>query len=154
MADENASERVLDNIRRLRECLQAILFLDRLKIPELEKLMSAMKRQRIPAGLTVFKQGAPADTFYLVSKGRLSFWLRTGGVDKKLTELLPLDYFGETALISDSPRSATVKAETDCELFLLRKTDFKEILMANPWISGEIQAGMARKTQMKKRKDI
>src|SRR5713226_7899578 len=138
MPEETASERALKDIRRLRECLQAILFLDRLKIPELEKLMSAMKKQHIPAGMTAFKQGTPGDTFYLVSKGRLSFWVKSGGSDKKLTELQPLDYFGETALISDAPRSATVKADTECDLFLLRKTDFKEILMANPWIAGEI----------------
>ena len=151
MPEKSAGERALENIRRLRECLQAILFLDRLKIPELEKLMSAMKKQHIPAGMTVFKQGAPGDTFYLVSQGRLSFWVKSLGVDKKLTELLPLDYFGETALINDEPRSATVKAETECDLFLLRKADFKDILMANPWIAGEIQAGMERKSRMKKR---
>ncbi len=151
MPEKSPTEKALDDIRRLRECLQAILFLDRLKIPELEKLMSAMKKQHVPAGLTVFRQGDPGDVFYLVAKGRLSFWVKAGGGDKKLTELLPLDYFGETALINDEPRSATVKAETDCDLFLLRKGDFKDILMANPWIAGEIQASMARKTQMRKR---
>ncbi len=126
-------------------------FLDRLKMPELEKLMSAMKKQHLPAGFTVFKQGDKGDIFYLVSRGRLSFWVRKGGVEKKVTDLQPLDYFGETALISDSPRSATVKAETECDLFLLRKADFQEILMANPWIAGEIHAQMARKTQIKKK---
>jgi len=151
MAEDHHTEQALDDIRRLRECLQGILFLDRLKIPELEKLMSAMKKQHVPQGLAVFKQGAPGDVFYLVSKGRLSFWVKSGGVDKKLTELRPLDYFGETALINDEPRSATVKAETDCDLFLLRKSDFKGILMANPWIAGEIQASAARKSEMRKK---
>ena len=151
MPEKNASERALDDIRRLRECLQATLFLDRLKMPELEKLMAAMKKQHIPAGLTVFKQGAKADTFYLVSQGRLSFWVNKGKENRKVTELHPKDYFGETALISDAPRSATVKAETDCDLFLLHKADFKKILMANPWIAEEINANMAHKTEIKKK---
>ena len=151
MSPGNNPEKILDDIRRLRECLQGPLFLDRLKMPELEKLMSAMKKLHVPAGFTVFKQGEKGDTFFLVSKGRLSFWVRKGMVEKKLTELQPLDYFGETALISDAPRSATVKAETDCDLFLLHKADFKEILMANPWIASEIRDQMERKTQIKKK---
>ncbi len=151
MTESNASEKFLDDIRRLRDCLQGTSFLERLKLPELEKLMSAMKKQHFPAGFTVFKQGEKGEVFYLVSRGRLSFWVRKGLVDKKLTELNPRDYFGETALISETPRSATVKAETECDLFLLHKRDFKEILMANPWIAEEIRAQMAHKTQIKKK---
>ena len=151
MSSGDATEKFLDDIRRLRECLKGTFFLDRLKMPELEKLMSAMKKQHFPAGFTVFKQGDKGETFYLVSKGLLSFWVRKGLLDKKVTELHPKDYFGETALISDTPRSATVKTETECDLFLLNKADFKEILMANPWIAEEIHANMAHKTQMKKK---
>ena len=147
---EDATQKAREDIRRLRDCLQGTFFLERLKMPELEKLMSAMKKLRVPAGFTIFKQGQPGDTFFLVSKGRLSFWVKKGLSEKKVADLQPLDYFGETALISDAPRSATVKAETECELFLLHKTDFKEILMANPWIAEEIRAQMARKSQIKK----
>ncbi len=150
MSAEDATKKALEDIRRLRDCLQGTFFLDRLKMPELEKLMSAMKKLTVPAGFTVFKQGDPGDTFFIVSKGRLSFWVRKGFVEKKATELQPLDYFGETALISDAPRSATVKAETACELFFLHKADFKGILMANPWIAEEIRAQMARKSRIKK----
>ena len=151
MPAEDAAKKAMDDIRRLRDCLQGTFFLERLKMPELEKLMSAMKKIHIPPGFTVFKQGDPGDTFFLVSKGKLSFWVRKGFSEKKVTELLPLDYFGETALISDAPRSATVKAETECDLFLLHKADFTEILMANPWIAEEIRAQMARKTRIKKK---
>ncbi|HTC22398.1 MAG TPA: cyclic nucleotide-binding domain-containing protein, partial [bacterium] len=76
MASGDASEKFLDDVRRLRECLQGTFFLERLKMPELEKLMSAMKKLRVPAGFTIFKQGERGDTFYLVSRGRLSFWVR------------------------------------------------------------------------------
>jgi trk system potassium uptake protein len=151
MSEGNASKKFFDDVRRLRDCLQGTLFLDRLKIAELEKLMSVMKKQHFPAGSTVFKQGDKGETFYLVSKGRLSYWVRKGLGEKLVTELHEKDYFGETALISDAPRSGTVKAETECDLFLLRKEDFKDILMANPWIADEIRAQMAQKDQIKKK---
>ena len=84
MSSGDASEKFLDDIHRLRECLEGTFFLDRLKMPELEKLMSAMKKQHFPAGSTIFKQGDKGETFYLVSKGLLSFWVRKGLVDKKV----------------------------------------------------------------------
>ncbi len=151
MSSGDASEKFLDDIHRLRECLEGTFFLDRLKMPELEKLMSAMKKQHFPAGSTIFKQGDKGETFYLVSKGLLSFWVRKGLVDKKVTELHPKDFFGETALISENPRSATVKTETECDLFLLNKADFREILMANLWIAEEIRSHMAQKNRIKKK---
>jgi CRP-like cAMP-binding protein len=148
---EDATQRALEDLRRLRDCLQGTFFLERLKVTELDKLMSVMKKLKVPAGYTVFKQGDKGDTFFLVSKGQLSFLVRKGKEEKKVAELRPLDYFGETALISDAPRSATVKAETDCELFILHKADFHEILMANSWIAEEIRAQMERKSQIRKR---
>jgi trk system potassium uptake protein TrkA len=150
MNAEEASTKFNDDVRRLRECLQRTSFLDKLKMAELEKLMSAIKKLRVPAGHTLFRQGDKGDTFYLVSQGQLSFWVRKGLKDKKLTVLRPMDYFGETALIDDAPRSATVIADTESELFLLRKENFRDILMANPGIAGEIREQMARKTQIKK----
>lgn len=151
MSAGDPTQKALNDLRRLRDCLQGAFFLDRLKMPELEKLMSVMKKMHVPRGFTIFKQGDKGDTFFLVAEGRLSFWVRKDGLEKKVSELQPLDYFGETALISDAPRSATVKAETECDLYFLHKDDFKEILMANPWIAEEIRANMARKSEIKKK---
>lgn len=136
-----------DEIKRLRECLQATHFLHRLKLFELEKLMAAMKKIHYPAGSLVFKQGDPGDTFYLVSRGKLSYSVRKLLGEKKVAELNPRDYFGEAALVNTAPRSATVRAETDCDLFLLKKGDFQATLMANPEIAQFIKAHMALRHQ-------
>jgi len=45
-----------------------------------------------------------------------------------LTKLGPGEHFGEMALIRSVPRSATVHAEGDCELIVIRRADFFEIL--------------------------
>ncbi len=147
---EDAAKAEKDEMRRLRECLQATHFLHRLKLPELEKLMSAMKKIHYPAGSVVFKQGDPGDTFYLVSRGQLSLWVNRLLGEKKVLDLKPLDYFGEAALINTAPRSATVKADTDCDLFVLRKGDFQATLMANPDIAQAIKLHMAHRSQAKK----
>ena len=148
MPDLEKAARV--EMKRLQECLQATHFLHRLKMAELEKLMSAMKKIHFPAGSVVFRQGDPADSFYLVSEGRLSMWVKKLLGEKKVLDLFPKDYFGEAALIKTAPRSATVKAETNCDLFVLRKDDFKATLMANPEISQMIEVHMAQRSQAKK----
>jgi CRP-like cAMP-binding protein len=150
MTDQDRQQAERAEMRRLQECLQATDFLHRLKLPELEKLMSAMKKIHYPAGYVVFRQGDPGDTFYLVSQGRLSLWVRKMLSEKKVADLHPMDYFGEAALLSSSPRSATVKAETDCDLFVLKKDDFQSTLMANPGIAQAIQAHRTMRSQAKK----
>ena len=150
MAADKIEKEGREEMRRLQECLQATHFLHRLKLPELEKLMSAMKKIHYPAGSVVFNEGDAGDTFYLVSRGKLSYWVKKLFGDKQVAELNPKDYFGEAALLNTAPRSATVKAETDCDLFVLRKDDFKATLMANPEIAQLIKAHMAQRNQAKK----
>ena len=150
MTPDNREKEAQEEMRRLRECLQATHFLHRLKYPELEKLMSAIKKIHYPAGSLVFQQGDPGDNFYMVSRGTLSYWVKKLLGEKKVTDLHPMDYFGEAALLSSAPRSATVKAETDCDLFVIRKDDFKATLMANPEIAQFIKEHMAQRAQAKK----
>jgi CRP-like cAMP-binding protein len=61
------------------------------------------------------------------------------GGQKKVAVLGDGDFFGEIAMITDLPRTATVIAETTTELFVLNKKAFRSMLMANPRINQIIQ---------------
>lgn len=127
-------------IRKLRDCLQQVDFLRQLKLDELDKLMEALKKRNCPKGYTVIKQGDPGDAFYMISSGKVDVSVK----GKFLVARGPGEYFGETALITDQPRAATVVTTTETELYVLYKTDFKKILMANPTIASEIKLHMAK----------
>lgn len=127
-------------IRKLRDCLQSVDFLRQLKLDELDKLMEALKRRVCPAGNTVIKQGDPGDAFYMISTGRVGVWNK----NKLLVERHAGEYFGESALVSEAPRAATVKAVVETELYVLYKEDFKKILMANPGIAASIKQHIAQ----------
>jgi CRP-like cAMP-binding protein len=129
-------------IRKLRACLQSVDFLYHLKLDELDLLMGAMKVRKYPAGFTVITQGDKGDAFYLISSGKVSVWNKKD----QLSTLYPGSFFGESALVNDIPRSATVKTDTEAELYILYKDDFNRILMHNPAIAAAIKAHI---TQLK-----
>lgn len=84
---------------------------------------------KFAAGDVVFSEGDKGDAMYVVRSGELT--IEKGG--KIMETVGPGGIFGEMALIDGSPRVATVRARTDCEvapinekifLFLVHETPF------------------------------
>ena len=86
----------------------------------LEQLASHLVPVHVPAGDIVFREGDPGDRFYVVARGDV---IVTPG-DKPSVMLRRGDHFGEIALLRDVPRTATVTAQTDAELYALDSDDF------------------------------
>ena len=88
------------------------------------EIIITMSLCKVAAGATLFNQGDPGNYWYIVHDGTLSFI-----VDGELRkELKRGDCFGEMALINESPRIATVKAVTECQLWTLKREVFRKIL--------------------------
>ena len=126
-------------IRKLRDCLQSVDFLRQLKLDELDHLMGALKKRTCQPGHLIIKEGDPGDAFFMILTGKVEVWHK----GKLLVERGEGEYFGETALVNDAPRAATVKAVGATELYVLYKADFKQILMSNPGIAASIKQHMA-----------
>jgi cAMP-binding proteins - catabolite gene activator and regulatory subunit of cAMP-dependent protein kinases len=77
------------------------------------------------AGETIVRIGDTACEMYLISRGQVEVIDQRGKVIKTLRDG---DCFGELGLLLSSPRSATIRAKTQCDLFVLRKADFSRIL--------------------------
>ena len=75
--------------------------------------MQASRRARFAAGdVGVLSEGDKGDAMYVVRSGELT--IEKGG--KVMETVGPGGVFGEMALIDGSPRVATVRAKTDCEV--------------------------------------
>jgi CRP-like cAMP-binding protein len=98
----------------------------------IHRLLESLEPVRVSAGDVVIKQGDPGDYFYVVKQGRCRVIRETPRKPEGvvLNHLGPGDGFGQDALISGGPRTATIVMETDGELMRLNKDDFHELLQA------------------------
>jgi CRP-like cAMP-binding protein len=81
-------------------------------------------------------------------RGREFFVLLEGGADvrrkgRKLNTLGPGDFFGEIALVSRSPRTATVTTTADSRLLLITATAFRGLLEHSPRIQIRVLEALA-----------
>jgi len=100
----------------------------------LEFFKSAGKPAAIPEGEKIFAQNERAiplvrrNKMYLLLKGEVG--LVSGG--KTIGRVRPGEIFGEMALISDAPRSASAVAKTDCRVIALDDEGFQKALGKKP----------------------
>lgn len=85
-----------------------------------EQLARRLTLVHAAAGDTLVRQGYPGDVVYLVASGELVVDIDGAKVGTVGTG----DVFGEIALLRDVPRTATVTARADCDLYTLGRDDF------------------------------
>jgi CRP-like cAMP-binding protein len=136
--------------KRLGQILKKAYFFESLKMHELDELVGHMRSQKALKGQAIIKQGDPGLSFYLIATGRVSVWIKKAFSKTKVAELFPDQFFGEMALISHEPRSATIMAEEDTNLFVLSRLDFEKILMKNPGVAQELRKAFYERKQRNK----
>jgi MFS family permease len=111
-----------------------------LPVASIEHLASQLRRRMFPAGTVVFEQGDPASDFYIVVDGGAEV-IGNGAL---LATLGPGDSFGEIALMHDVPRTATIRAESDLNVFELDRDAFLDAIGGFSKSSDAAQAVVAR----------
>src|SRR5436305_1598335 len=84
-----------------------------------ERVAASLVQVSVAAGELVIRAGDAGDRFDIVAHGDLDM-----DADGLRSTAHRADYFGEIALLRDVPRTATVKASTDSQLYALQRDDF------------------------------
>ncbi|HTN79404.1 MAG TPA: cyclic nucleotide-binding domain-containing protein [Acidimicrobiales bacterium] len=96
-----------------------------LDLEEQKDLASQLNERKVPAGAAITSQGDPATAFYMLKAGSAEVvQVGADGNERKLRDYAEGDSFGEVAILERSPRTATVRALTDCVVLELPAEDF------------------------------
>jgi HlyB family type I secretion system ABC transporter len=84
-------------------------------------------------GDVIVKQGDPADSFYILTKGRArALKIKSDGEEIPLGVLKPGDSFGEAALLDGGTRNATIRCSTAVEVVRIDHNDFLKLVQQVP----------------------
>jgi CRP-like cAMP-binding protein len=97
-------------------------------------------------GEELFAEGDPGDAFYLIRSGMVKVAKRSGDRDIVLSYLVAGNFFGETALVPGTTRTASVSTIFDCELIRLDRLDVEGFLAEHP----ELRAGFLDKLESRR----
>jgi CRP/FNR family transcriptional regulator len=115
------------------------LFSD-LRGKELKRIGQAMKEKRASPGETLTEEGKKGVGFFVIESGTAR--VTVDGAERRT--LGPGDYFGEIALISDLPRTATVTAETPIRCWGLAPWDFRPLVENNASVAWKLLDSVAK----------
>src|ERR1051325_9458245 len=103
-------------------------------IPEaqLGELVDRAVVENLGKDAVVFREGDPADAFYLIRNGMVKIAKKSGDKEVVLSYLVAGNFFGESALFSELARTATVTTIFPSDLIKLSKRDFDRFLAAHP----------------------
>ncbi|MEO1172306.1 MAG: cyclic nucleotide-binding domain-containing protein [Myxococcota bacterium] len=91
-----------------------------------EGVLNSLQLRRFVDGQEIISEGQPGDSFFILVEGSVSVTRKgADGRTLNLAQLRPGAVFGEMALISKAPRSATVTAQGDCDLVELKRSELE-----------------------------
>jgi serine/threonine-protein kinase len=99
-----------------------------------------LPRKTVAAGAVIIEEGAPGDAAYVVQTGTCVAYRVDGGVETALRTMGPGEVFGETAIFTDKPRTASVKAVTDVELLVVTPDVLARAVGLNSWMGTFVKA--------------
>lgn len=99
-----------------------------------------LPRIAVPAGSVIITEGEPGDAAYVILQGHCAAYRLDGSTELELRSMGPGEVFGETAIFSHKPRTASVKATTDALLLKVTGDVLSRALGLNSWMGAFVRA--------------
>jgi uncharacterized protein YhbP (UPF0306 family) len=95
---------------------------------DMETIEAQLETVEYDEGDVIVRQGAPADTFFIIVDGEVEVVREDDGKQRTLATLKRGQFFGEMAILRDTPRMATVRALTPTTLFAMPRDAFQGLV--------------------------
>jgi len=109
---------------------------------QIEQILPCIGDHHLKAGEILFSAGDPGDALYIVARGKVDV-LRNGSpgtvIGDAIAQVGVGHAFGEMALLSGGPRTATICAAEDTELMKIGKDDFDQLVAADPLLADAVK---------------
>jgi CRP/FNR family transcriptional regulator, cyclic AMP receptor protein len=110
---------------------------------ELLELAKVTEDMEVDEGKVLTREGQSGSEFFVIIEGRVSV-TKDG---QEVRTLGPGEFFGEIALLEDTPRTATVAATTPLRFFVLTRQAFRSMLANQPEIEEKVVAALQERVR-------
>ncbi|MGE3536267.1 MAG: ATP-binding cassette domain-containing protein [Candidatus Tectimicrobiota bacterium] len=119
--------------------LRSIPILETLSTAVLDEIAGYFATEHVNEGREIIHEGDSGDRFYIIVRGKAEALKAQPDNTQQLVGVLQDgDYFGEIALLQNVPRTATVRARTDCTLLSLGRGQFLRLMHREPHLRAQI----------------
>jgi CRP/FNR family cyclic AMP-dependent transcriptional regulator len=115
------------------DALKLVPIFQNLSVDEANNLSRRLVMRQFSPGQIIFHHGDPGGLLYIITEGKVKVTHTTvDGQEAMLAIFGAGDFFGELALLDDSPRSATVESLEETQTLTLHREDFIQFISDNP----------------------
>jgi small-conductance mechanosensitive channel len=129
---QRGPKRMGDGRGEARAILRGEPLFDCMDDSQLEKVLQNSRIHHYGRGERLIQEGEPGDSMFVMLRGIAAVSIARNGTSVRVGAMRQGDCFGEFALLTGEPRSATVRAENDCEVLEVSKPVMAEVLREAP----------------------
>jgi CRP-like cAMP-binding protein len=132
------TKRKSDHMRSLAERLSAVPLFAALPPAVMGELLPQIQERTYQPGTTIIRQGEPGDSLFVIERGEVGVIDDLAG-GRRVGTMIANDVFGEIALLTGEPRSATAVADKETRVWILFKEQFDRLLAAAPEVAERVR---------------
>jgi CRP-like cAMP-binding protein len=140
--NEYAVGRKQHEVRDLIALLSRCDVMRHLPPDEIEEILPLIRTRVVESGEILFRAGAPGDALYIVAHGSVEVLPATqdGWTSAPpIAILVEGQAFGEMALLTGGPRTATIRAAETSQLLEIEKEHFEQLIRSDPLLAKAVE---------------
>ncbi|HEY8829502.1 MAG TPA: FAD-dependent oxidoreductase [Candidatus Limnocylindria bacterium] len=133
------AERYIEELKHMRRSFPDV------PSATLEREVERMKLRRFLSGQTIIREGDPAESFFILTRGAASVRQNGPQGETEISTLKAGDFFGEVGLLSGTVRNATVRATAPSEVLELDAEGFRDLVESSQLTKDRVESKMEQR---------